>query len=403
VAVAALAAVPAASAAPLGLRTPTTRDLAVMVLPQAELGPDFAAYDLWEGSGPVANPAAAEGTPDPGDTAATLAAAGRLAGYELEYARGLVSVETGVERFRDEVGAQAHLERQAADLQRLEGEDVGEGVRLSGVRIFAVDGLGDAAVGMTARASFAGSGVRATIVSFRLGTLAAAATIVRPDDADVGGRVTDLARSLERRMLGVLRGEVTGPPVALPRVTAAGAPAAAAPALPAMALRLADLPEATLTRAGYVRSDTAVAEFHREFGLSRGRLGRSRPTAIESQVDLAENAATAHIQLDLLRESGERVFLKDFDSLFRGKSDVELRGARVKRLDVPKAGDESVTFRATAVVNDRRFTAVFTFVRVGRVVGLVNVYGFRGPIYAADVLPLARRQAARTRAVLARG
>jgi len=202
-------------------------DLAIMVLPQEDLGDEFADLQIDDDSGFKDNEEAADETIDPDDTADSLERVGRINGYELLYSDpslsaleagvGVIELATEVDLVMDAGAASDHLAKQVEDWQRLEGEQVEAGVTLEKVETFAVKGLADEAVGLRARASFGDLQWYETVVAFRLDRLVGAAYAYRVDDANINSQVEAIARALERRIEGVLLGDIAGTPVPLPQ------------------------------------------------------------------------------------------------------------------------------------------------------------------------------------------
>jgi len=205
------------------LRSVVENDLAIMVLPQENLGDEFANLETDEDSGFVDNQEAADGTIDPDDTASDLEQAGRINGYELSYTdtslsaletgEGVVQVATDVSLFRDVGAASDFLAKEADDHQRFEGKEIGPSLILEEVETFAVDGLGDEAIGLRARASLGGAKLYLTSVSFRLDRLVGGAWLFRADDASVNSQVEAIAWALEERIKDVLLGDIGEVPV----------------------------------------------------------------------------------------------------------------------------------------------------------------------------------------------
>ena len=206
------------------LRSVTKDHLPVMVLPQEDLGEEFADLEVDEGSGFVDNQEAADNSIDPDDTAGDLEGAGRINGYELVYidsdllsaleaGGGVYEVGTGVELFEDGRAASDYLAKQVDDYLGLEGEEIDVGLTLEKVETFAVGGLADEAVGLRARASLRDVQLYGTVVIFRLDRLVGAVGVGRVDDANVNSQVEAIARALEQRIEGVLLGDIGGTPL----------------------------------------------------------------------------------------------------------------------------------------------------------------------------------------------
>ena len=207
------------------LKSVTNDQLAIMVLPQKELGNDAADLPLAPGeSGFMDNDSAADSTFDLNDTGADLAKAGRLNGYDLSYSDfsrfggegGALEVATSLDLFTDNDAASKFIAKQIDDLKSLQGQSPSEGFTIPEVATSRVDGLADEAIGGWYRFDVQdeGSG-RATFVAFRLGRLVGAAISIRADDKNVDLQVATTARALERRISSILLGEITGTPVPL--------------------------------------------------------------------------------------------------------------------------------------------------------------------------------------------
>lgn len=110
----------------------TANDLAIMVLPAAQLAGTAQELDIDpDESGFSDNEQAADDTIDPEDEPADLDEAGRENGYTLAYfdgdfsslkaKRGVFGISTGIDLMKDARGAERFLEEQLADYERLAG------------------------------------------------------------------------------------------------------------------------------------------------------------------------------------------------------------------------------------------------------------------------------------------
>jgi hypothetical protein len=198
--------------------------LATMVLPEDELGAlaeglEVAADD----SGWTSHRKAAKETLDPEDSAASLSARGRVAGYELTYENprsrgrsGLLLVETSVDLMRDEIYAAELLDKHVHDFEDREGLSHA-GVKLVRVALFDVPGAGDEAAGVRAVLRAERRKVYYTLAFLRRGRILGAAGILQADERRVDAEVLGLAKALDRRIQGVLAGELEDEPVLLAR------------------------------------------------------------------------------------------------------------------------------------------------------------------------------------------
>ena len=386
-------------------------DLAVMVLPQEELGDEFANLEVDEDSGFVDNEEAADDTIDPDDTANDLERAGRINGYALEYSdptfsaleagEGVLSVATVVTLFEDGSGASDFFAKQVDDFQRLEGGEIEVGFILEEVETFAVDGLADEAIGIRAQASFGDVQFYVTTVGFRLDRLVGAADIGRADDADVNQRVEEIARALEQRIEGVLLGEITGTPVPIPEAEeeeeVEAPPPTRGPDLAVMALSLDDLPPGvTIDREGYVEDEDTLASYEREFDLGLARIGTSGFSSLECDIDLYETA----IQASSILTAVEAIFAGEsasefFASFFSEGAGFEATNVQVQSVSLPDLGDNAFGVDVSFDTPIGSFEAVFAYVQVGSVLGSLILTGPLAEVDAADAAPLAEALAQR--------
>jgi len=397
------------------LRTVGENDLAIMVLPQEELGAQFADLEVDEESGFQDNEQGADDTIDPDDTAAELEAAGRISGYDLEYSdpalsaleagEGLVAGGTSVQLFREASEASDFVSKQIDDARRFEGEEVEPGLTLEGFETFPAEGLGDEATGLRYHISFADAQAYQTAVVFRLGRLVSVAFITRADDADIDSQVEDVARGLNERVVGILLGEITGTPVPLPAPGEAEAapPPQGGPDLAQMALSLDDLPPGvTIDREGYVADEDTVASYEREFDLGLVLLGGSELIGLENDIALYQSA----VEASSIVAASEAIFTgesaAEFAASFASEgAGFEVTNPRIGPIPLPTLGDGSfgVSFSYDTPLGP--FENVFIYVQVGRAVGTLILSEEPGKVSVSDVLPLAEAMAGRMQSVLA--
>ena len=386
------------------LRSITENDLSIMVLPQEDLGEEFAGLEIDDDSGFKDNEEAADETIDPNDTAEDLERAGRINGYELSYSDpmlsaleagvGVITVTTEVDLFRDADAASDHLAKQVSDWQQLEGEEIEAGLTLEKVEKFAVDGLADEAVGLRGRASFAEVQFYQTVVAFRLNRLVGAAYAYRADDANINSQIEAIARALERRIEGVLLGDIGGVPVHVPQAEEEPTVAPLSedgPDLAAMALSLDDLPAGvSIEHEGYVEDEDTVASYEREFDLGSAHIGASEAIYLESQVELYEDVANASGRLAAFEviatsESGEDLLAPAISE----RVGFEATDVRLEPFPMPGLGDDSVAFRVSFDSPLGRLEMTFIFVRVERAVGSVSLMGLAGEVDSTNAMSLA--------------
>jgi hypothetical protein len=391
------------------LRSVTENDLSIMVLPQDDLGEEFAGLEIDDDSGFKDNEEAADETIDPDDTAEDLELAGRINGYELIYSdpvlsaleagTGVINIATEVDLFSDASAASDHLAKRVNDRQQLEGEEIEARLTLEKVEMFEVDGLADEAVGLRARLSFAEVQFYQTVVAFRLDRLVGAAYAYRADDSGIDSQIEAIARALEVRIEGVLLGDIGGVPVHVPQAeeepTVAPLPEGE-PDLAAMALSLDDLPAGvSIEHEGYVEDEDTVASYEREFDPGPVHIGASEALYLESQVELYENIVGASGRLTSFEvlatsESGEDLL----EPAISEKVGFAATDVRLESLPTPGLGDDSVAFRVSFDSPLERLEMTFIFVRVDRAVGSVSLMGLAGETDSTHAVSLAEAVAA---------
>jgi hypothetical protein len=216
----------------------TDEELALMVLPQSELGPDYADFQRDEDqSGLKSNEQTIKDAFDPEDESSDVDQFGRLNGYGDEYSslealtdgQGVFLIATDVDLFEGPDGASGDFRDTIDDAKRQVGE-TSEGVTFESAEEFVVSEIADESAGYVFRATATGDQnkitLQGTTVGLRRGRIIGSAIIVRLDDQDVGEEVTALARKLDERIQAVLRGDVQAEPAAEPKPTAKPEPTA---------------------------------------------------------------------------------------------------------------------------------------------------------------------------------
>src|SRR6266542_5616277 len=222
------------AAEPAGVALPSRSQLKLMPLPQASYGAKASSLSLDSDSGRVSNKESAEDELDPTLTAAALTRMGRITGFDVEFddltkasQRGLlVDADSEVDLFRTEAGAARYIAREAGEFRRLEGKRLQYGIVVDQVSYFAATGLRGAR-GVHFRLRAGGLTFWATGVLFQVGTLVASAELGRTDARDVRADVRQLAVALNRRIQGVLAGNVHDNPIGTttPKLGGLGPPA----------------------------------------------------------------------------------------------------------------------------------------------------------------------------------
>ena len=314
-------------------RDVTREDLAVMVLPERDLGALATGFVLARDSGETTNAESAEGTPDPRDSGRTLARAGRLGGYRATYskpgdrraesdARVLVA-STEAELFRDEEAAATYLKKAADDFRRYRGRAVA-GVKLTRVGAFDVEDVGDEGVGITATLVYGRTPLFFTTVAFRRGRVVGSAVALLARDREMSEELERVARTLDDRIQKVAAGEIDETPVAAPPSRAtAKKPRSRAKATKGRRVewqRVATPSSARTPRVRLVAGDTAIArdavlretDLHASWSPVRVS-NRGGPGCRENDADISDLTVTgkAHSALESGQsrmESGVKVF-----------------------------------------------------------------------------------------------
>lgn len=206
-------------------------ELALMVLPQQELGGEYAELQLdEETSGFVTNEETIEEAHDPADEGQDIERFGRVNGYFEAYSSGNGAfvgehapyVATGVELLRDSESASARLEDEMADYEiELSAQAEEQQAREVDLVPFSPGNLGDEASGLDMHVAFPLNGglevsYNGSYVAFRRGRLVGAVVVGQFDgeleDKDRRDRIVALARKLDERIQAVLRGDITPAP-----------------------------------------------------------------------------------------------------------------------------------------------------------------------------------------------
>jgi hypothetical protein len=375
----------------------TDDQLAVMVLPRAELGTPVGFELDPADSGPISAREAADATTDPRDNAADLKRAGWLGGYELTFAdpnrsvsfqrgEGVVMGDSTVQLFDTETSARAHLLGEIKDLERFRGQVV-DGVRLARFETFEVD-VGDEGWGVELTARARGVTLHGTGVLFRSGRLTADTGFLHLDRADRRGEAVAAARALESRIARVLAGDLAAKPVPLP-VEETRAPLPKPTQLARMTLALEDLPPgARLADEGRWTSGRDSVSYYRTFDVEQTMLGSSHLEMIraETRVFATERSAQRALRA-AASPAGRRAFARTLVRNFARITGATAENVEVRPLARP--GANAAGFVVTFDLPGGRFKTATIFVRSGR--SLANVTGFcrAQAVNPDDLRPLA--------------
>ncbi|MEX2102720.1 MAG: hypothetical protein WD805_02060 [Gaiellaceae bacterium] len=364
-------------------------EMATMVLPRDAMGGAYADLELHEeSSGHVDNAKRAKENVDLEDSREALIRAGRIGGYSQAFrpSKGgtpLIEVSTTVELLRDEEMAAAYLEDQFADFERANGKKF-EGVSLRKAKRFPVTGIGDEAGGVEVAIAFKKRRGYSTIVAFRRGRVVAAADLTRADHRDVRGEVQRLARVLESRVSGVLRGEELREPEPVSR--------AFGPDLESLTFAAKDFRGASLAHEGYL-SFGDVRAFLREFDVA-GRLGGSRIFYLRAMTQAFPNRRAARADQQFVgTEKGSRSVTQGFlRELFKKES---YRPVGIEAHPLAWEGRDTVGVQFFFKASNGRMEGVLLSVQRGTLRGTVTVIGRASDVEPNDVLTVRKKLRAR--------
>lgn len=377
----------------------TKAQLAAMVLSQAELGTIARGLKADEDRGPVGNAEAADATLDPEDTGKSVRSAGRLGGHKVYYGgtnlvalrkqRGVFLVGTEVELLEDTVYAAQYLHKQLSDFQRFQGKQ-DDGSRLAGVSSFQVPGVGDEAEGLLATSTLEKKRLYLTAVAFRRERIIGIALVARADKHDAQGEARALAVKLDKRIQGVLAGEIQVEPEGEAPGTKAKATGSfqGRERLPALTVARADVAGgARLTNQGRTAHDDYVG-FHRVF--EDVRTGGSHLVKLRAETRLyrTKGAATAAYR-HFSAPPGRKAFARELVASIADETGVAAENVAVRRLPGLGHGYTGVVVTFTTTRGAYRFATVF--MRSGRTLASVTGFCTTFALDPSDMKPLARR------------
>ena len=393
-------------------------DLALLVLPAAELEGLAEGLELAEDSGERDNASAAHDSLDPEDTGESLAEAGRIAGYSLTYdnpnffealqrGEGLLSVGTSAELWADDDAARKSIDKRRRDFLRFKGQVVDD-VELVEVTEFDVKPIGDQSGGIRYSARLDDGAfditLHATLVYVRVGRVVLTAVTVRADEEETQAALEAIGGRLATRLRGVALGEITVTPVPIdngsaePTPDTPGTPPAGTPDLASAALHSEDLPEGfVVVEERY--ADPPDIEFGRSFDIE-GRdqyiaVGSTRVISIQNEIAVYGSVAEAS------------AFMGAVEGILSGASGADLFRALIEEqgeftvddveLDsLPLAiGDEGVAIVGTLDAGIARFKMAFLIARVDSAVASLIVTGFAEGFAVDDLVPLLEMVTAR--------
>jgi hypothetical protein len=375
-----------------------TRDeLAIMVLPQGELGAEFAAFEVDDDSGPGSARRLAENTMDPDDTPASLKRDGWTAGYDLTYSttkrmtteggRSAVSAGTSADLFATETDARSFILEQIRQFERFEGK-THEGVKLLRADEFDVT-VGDEGWGVELEFRTGTVTMRSTGVIFRHGRLAATAFHLRTDGGDARAQAASLALKLENRIERVLAGDLNAQPVPLP----VKEPVVTQAQLARGTLAVKDLPAgARVADEGRHRSGKSVS-YYRSFDVQDTMIGSSHLMFLRAETEVFETKAAAELMLRYVSNpKGRAEFARGVLRGFR-----KLAGARARNVHVSglRQAGRATSIIVTFDLPSGRYRTATVVVRSGRAVAVVSGFCTAHAVHPDDLPPLGDKARAR--------
>jgi hypothetical protein len=370
--------------------------LAIMVVPKAQLGAPAKGLDIDDDSGPYDNKESAHDTVDPHDTTDSLRAVGRVGGYELTYSSpraldiwrnggGYSDVTTSVELFETPSDAAAYLDTQARDFARFEGRTIQHGTRLSKVDVVRITDIADSAWVIHGTITFGKIVAHGTIVAFRHGRIVGSVSIGRGDSRDVTDQARIVARALDHRITAVLDGTLAAEPVTLP-----GEPSpAAVKRLTAATLAVQDLPAGVTVGEEGQKSKNGKVTYFRSFNIAGRSILGSRFLTLRAESDLMSKEAAARASMNVFgSKDGRTVMLHAFD---RGAG-IPGHSTIAPLADLPDGLVGSVISVRTP---KGPFKAFLITLRVKNVVETLSAFGPAGEVDAADMAAIAVKARAR--------
>ena len=379
-------------------------DLAIMVLPAAELGDLAEGLHVDPQSGFEDSTDVAQDTMSPDDTAQDIDDAGFQFGYQLNYTNAgtsddPVQVTSQVSLFESPEDADAFVDETIGGANDLEGAEVGPGAKVTAVTMEEADGPGDSAWEGSATATAGTTEVSSTVVAFTIDQVAASVSMTKLGDPAPTEDVQDLAQKLASRIEAVAARTVTDTPVPVPtETTTTTTTPQQDPALKRMVLALKDLPfGVSVKNEGYVTGGDDVS-FQRDFALGNTKVGKSELIGLQSNAERMDSAAEAAVAVNAVSgavkgPAGRQLFAESFAK----GAGFSAESLRINELPGEGIGDEATVLHATFETGVGPFEAILVFIAEGRAAGQVYAAGAKGKVAADDILGLARTMARKMR------
>jgi hypothetical protein len=397
---------PVADTAASGGKEGARAHLDTMVVPQEDIGRLPPGLRVAPDSGWTDNRTEAKRSIDPSDSSASLAAAGRINGYELTYydptraamrsGSGVDAVKTWVARFSSDSTASDYLRNRSQYARGLAGTSPQRGVTFRAVTPFDVR-VADEGFGFRQSVVFGSDHIFRTLVSFRRGHIVAGGMVVRADSGGASADVERIAGILDSRIQIALHGgPANGKPVLIPKIGVPldGQPPTAkrprgAPDLAAIALGPADLSPGILCEPGnYTHTTPPRITFRRSFCPRGAAVGHTRLIALASEVSAFESDLAAKTSLSLtVRAAMSAQGAKALAANFSATSGEVATNLRRRRLELEGGG---VGLLSTFDTKAGRVADFYALAQSGRGLTTLDAVGPAEGFDHRDLLPLLR-------------
>jgi hypothetical protein len=376
----------------------TQAQLAIMVVPQEDLGTAYETMETDADSGRTTSREFADGTPDPEDSGESVKRDGWRAGYELGFTKaglkavnkeeGLLGLNTSVDLFASESAARAEMLKYVRFFENHVGEKV-EGIKIERFETFDVP-VGDDAWGTEWTIAAGGLRVSGTQALFHRGRVVGSVVVARADEASERPEALRVARLLDGRIERALSGELRGEPapVARPKISRAK--------IAKLTLGARDFPvTAKVTEEHLDRTHDDHISYVRDFDLPGTRLGRSTVLSVWAETQVYGSASGVTVIKQIMTGPRADEFFRDV--VLESLKDDGIKAAGVTSGSVRFQGAHTrgvlLTFRGPA----GRFDALVAIVDRARTLAILVAFGPSDRVKAADVQTLADRARAKLR------
>lgn len=380
--------------------------LNTVVVPAWDVGGLPGGLRVTPESGWVDNRLEAKNSYDSADSAASLARAGRVIGYQLVYndvaeaalrsGTGLQAFLTSVELFSSAKAASASLRGRFAFARTRENRSPQPGIHFGAVRPFAVKAA-DEAYGVREAVRFGDDQTFRTLVRFRRGRIVGTAVVVRVDRKDGADLAERLVGTLDSRIQIAVDGGSNGDPVSIPEYATAtdrNAPEepvrpAGAPDLAAIALGPDDLPSGITCNPGEYTSTTPPrVTFRRSFCTHGRTVGRTPLLSLTNEVSAFESEEAAKVSLSMTAQAAATQSARDtFAENFTSTHNVAATNVRSRRFDL---GDGAFGILFTFDTELGSVVDLYALAQAGRGVTTVEAMGSPKAFHREDIARLLR-------------